>query len=159
MTLAARMREILSRAGTGQLYQTHTLDGEELNHGVRGIERRALVRLDDFQGKRVLDLGCASGSETLWAAEMGATYALGIDFVPTYLVALTELAAAWNENHASSRDDVPGASVVYVEGGADSPYTAETLAENRWRAEFLGRTPGNRYDPRPLRPLFRLERL
>ena len=60
-------------------YQTHTWKGEVLNQGIRGNERRQLVLPADLQGRRVLDLGCASGAECFWALEQGASSVCGVE--------------------------------------------------------------------------------
>jgi len=92
--LATQLRRILKKAPIS-LYQTHTLDGHELNVGIRGVERRALVDLADVRGRRVLDLGCATGAESLWAAEMGATHVLGIDVGVDQIEVFQWLRLAW----------------------------------------------------------------
>ena len=60
-------------------YQTHTWDGVILNKGIRGIERRALLRVEDIAGRRVVDLGCATGAESLAALEAGAIRVCGVE--------------------------------------------------------------------------------
>lgn len=60
-------------------YQTHTVGGVEVNRGIRGIERRNFIRMDDVVGKRILDLGCATGAECFWAVESGAREAVGLE--------------------------------------------------------------------------------
>lgn len=76
LTIAEKMRRVLAEATR---YQTHTWKGEVLNAGIRGVERRAHIRLDDVRGHRVLDLGCATGAESLWAAEQGAAAVCGVE--------------------------------------------------------------------------------
>lgn len=189
-------REVLARHD-GPLYQTHTHLGVELNEGIRGTERRALVDLADVRGRRVLDLGCATGAELLWAVEEGAARAFGIERHGPHYFTLYELMmrleplhvfAFWNDlarwtpldscpyvrdfeadtvfafaisHHLGYRpiwEEVPSATVAYVEGGGGSPYTAADLSRNGWTATLLGRTPGNRASFEPSRPLFRLVR-
>jgi hypothetical protein len=84
MTLEERLRGVIAHLPI-VLYQTHTLHGVELNEGSRGVERRSFVNLADVKGKRVLDLGCASGAESFWALEQGATEVLGLDLAPEHI--------------------------------------------------------------------------
>ena len=60
-------------------YQTFTFQNEELNKGIRKNERREFIDLKDIEGKHILDLGCATGAECLWAVENSALSATGID--------------------------------------------------------------------------------
>ena len=72
------IRKIITDSGHN-MYQTHTWEGEPLNAGIRGVERRELIIMSDIRRKRILDLGCATGSESIWAYENGAQCAMGID--------------------------------------------------------------------------------
>jgi len=176
------------------IYQTFTYGGLELNRGLRANERRKLIDLNDIRNKNVLDLGCATGAECMWAVENGAARALGIDINDDNILMFNHIIEILNEdsffggrvgcmkydlnNHLPSFaikfntvfcfaitqyiqyrriwNEVPGQIVVYVEGGADSNYTEESLTDERFVAKFLGHTPSNREDQRPLRPFFRL---
>jgi hypothetical protein len=60
-------------------YQTFTFQNEELNKGIRKNERREFIDLEDIKNKHILDLGCATGAECLWAVEKNALSAIGID--------------------------------------------------------------------------------
>lgn len=91
MTTMERMRAILD--SVAWLYQTHTWRGQVVKEGVRGTERRYLLRLDDIEGKAVLDLGCSTGAESLWAMEKGASLVCGVDRDSESLRVLGELAA------------------------------------------------------------------
>jgi len=66
-------------AHEGSIYQTHTWGGEILNKGIRGIERRSSILTSDLKDKFVLDLGCATGSESIWALECGAKGVVGLE--------------------------------------------------------------------------------
>lgn len=82
MTIAEEMRSILATR-SGPHYQTHTWRGERLNLGVRGIERRDLIHPTALVGRRVLDLGCATGAECIWAVEHRRAAAVcGVELVP-----------------------------------------------------------------------------
>ncbi len=54
--------------------------------------------------------------------------------------------------------EVSGVTVVYVEGGADSGYTEETLSDDIFEASLLGYVENHTKDPNKRRPLFRLIR-
>jgi len=95
MKLEDRLRKIIAGLPI-VLYQTHTLLGVELNLGVRGVERRAMVNPADLKGKRVLDLGCASGAESFWAMEQGAVEVLGIDLHQEHISICEQLRAEYN---------------------------------------------------------------
>lgn len=73
-----RLQEVI-RESKCVMYQTHTYQGEKLNEGLRGIERRSFIDLNDIKGKKIIDLGCATGAECFWAIEQGARNALGFD--------------------------------------------------------------------------------
>lgn len=90
----AAMRAILAQHATehGRPYQTHTWGGQELNQGIRGIERRAMIRTEDVLDRRVLDLGCATGAETIWAYGEGANHALGLEQRPENVLTALRLA-------------------------------------------------------------------
>lgn len=60
-------------------YQTMTWGGSIVKNGLRGIERRSFIDLSNINGKSILDVGCATGAEMLWAIENGAISATGID--------------------------------------------------------------------------------
>lgn len=176
------------------LYQTHTYKGEILNEGLRGIQRRALINLDDIKGKDVMDLGCATGAECIWALEQGANLAVGIERGEKQVELFKKLAGAIEENlnrrlvilqqdlkqgvplltfeidtlfcysithHLGYRaiwHDVPGVKTVYVEGGADSNYSQESLTDKIFTAELLGYVENNAQNSEKKRPLFRLTR-
>ena len=191
MKTADRLRQIL-RLHQQPLYQTHTHRGQVLLPGIRGLDRRQLIRPEDLAGRTVLDLGCATGAESLWAAEQGAAGVLGLECDAAMIATFRAMAAAlklrttvtcrqWDLRAGLPPDlpahetilalaitqycgyralwqEVPGATVVYCEGGADSPYSAASLSGDGWRAELLGRTAASATDPRLLRPFFRLTR-
>ncbi len=72
------LRECISKQNI-TFYQTFTFQNEELNKGIRKNERRAFIDLNDIKDKHILDLGCATGAECLWAAENGALSSTGVD--------------------------------------------------------------------------------
>jgi len=76
--IGAKIKNVLGEH-KGAIYQTHTWGGEVLNNGIRGIERRSHILLCDLKDKCVLDLGCATGSECIWALESGAKGVVGIE--------------------------------------------------------------------------------
>lgn len=53
-------------------------------------------------------------------------------------------------------ENVPGATVAYVESGVPCPWDATSLSRNGWRAELLGWAPNNSEDRRKHRGVFRL---
>jgi len=61
-------------------------------------------------------------------------------------------------NYRKIWKEIPSVKVVYIEGGADSPYTEKSLTDEMFTAKLIGRTTGNRQDSRLRRPLFRLVR-
>ena len=77
-SVGARIQKILQEFPE-TIYQTHTWRNEILHHGIRGLDHRGLVDWDDLLGKRVLDIGCATGANCIWAMERGATEVMGID--------------------------------------------------------------------------------
>ena len=74
-------------------YQTHVWGGEPLNAGICGLERQAFWKPEDFAGKSVLDLGCATGSDLFRALELGAAEAAGIELHPRNVQLAQALAA------------------------------------------------------------------
>lgn len=100
---ADTFRRILA-AAAGKVYQTHVVDGEQVNQGDRCRARQALYLPADFAGARVLDLGCATGADLFWAVEHGAALAVGIEHGPPQLATLRALIAA-----------SPGAPVVALD--------------------------------------------
>lgn len=91
MKTIERLRRILSSV---PCYQTHTYRGEVVNEGIRGNERRALIRAADVRDKAILDLGCATGAECLWALEEGARSVCGVDERGDLLTAFGKLLSA-----------------------------------------------------------------
>lgn len=55
--------------------------------------------LPDFQGKRVLDLGCGYGWHCMYAAEHGAAAVTGVDLSEKMLRVAGEKTAAWQREH------------------------------------------------------------
>lgn len=72
------LKECISKQNI-TFYQTFTFKNEELNKGIRKNERRNFIDLNDIQDKHILDLGCATGAECLWAVENKALSATGVD--------------------------------------------------------------------------------
>jgi len=79
MNVYEELKKVIDSHKAHPFYQTHTWGGKVINKGIRGIERRELINLDDIKGKRVLDLGCSTGAESIWAMENGAAHVLGLD--------------------------------------------------------------------------------
>lgn len=191
------LKEVIDSHKSHPFYQTHTWEGVELNNGIRGVERRKHILIDDIVGKNILDLGCSTGAETIWAIEMGAKKAYGLDKEPEKIKIANELIGALKKSLISENEidlkcdqrdlsnelllanwcntvfcfaitqylgyrkiwhEVPGASVIYVEGGGDSGYTEESLTDDKFIAKKIAMTPANNEDKRLIRPLFRLTR-
>ena len=193
MIIYDALKKVIDKHKAHPFYQTHTWGGKKINKGIRGIERRDLIDKWDIKGKRILDLGCSTGAESIWAMEMGAASALAIEVSKDKVVILEELFLSLHKNgitnlHYQHKDlnatldfnqsfdtifcfavtqylkyrkiwhEVPSATVIYVEGGGDSGYTAESLTDDKYVAEKIGMTPGNSEDMRLIRPLFRLKK-
>jgi cyclopropane fatty-acyl-phospholipid synthase-like methyltransferase len=194
------IKEVLKKCLDDQninFYQTFTINGEEINQGIRKNERRTFIDLKDILNKNILDLGCATGAECVWAVEKGANSATGIDKgeeqIQTFKNVIQCLNFAQspfnNKINAISFDlnqkidnklfnnkidtifcfainqyvgyrklwyDIPEASVIYVEGGADSGFTENNLTDAIYIAKYLGNTPSNSKNYEQRRPFFKL---
>ncbi|HIB85060.1 MAG TPA: DUF1698 domain-containing protein [Chromatiaceae bacterium] len=171
----------------GTFYQTHTFGKEVLVEGIRGIERRDSILVDDIKDKVVLDLGCATGSECLWSLEQGAKKVIGIDSGVEQINTLSKIAKLFKgklithnlnlihnkvelgievgtmfcfsiTHHIKFRKiwhEIAGVKVVYVEGGADSNYTEESLTDELFIAKFVKHIPNNSINKKEVRPLYR----
>jgi 2-polyprenyl-3-methyl-5-hydroxy-6-metoxy-1,4-benzoquinol methylase len=75
---------------TAEYYLHHDREGKAVGYGadgledfhrgeVRAVDRDILERID-FNGKRVLDIGCGRGEAVKYAAEHGAAEVRGVDF-------------------------------------------------------------------------------
>lgn len=76
------------------------------HHGTTAGILRTMSSID-FQGKRVLDMGCGTGVLGILAAKMGAEYVLGIDIEP------------WAVENAIENAARNGVSMQVLEGGKE----------------------------------------
>jgi len=91
MSVYNELKEIIKKHKAHPFYQTHTWGGKVINKGIRGIERRKLIDLKDIKGKRILDLGCSTGAESIWAVENQAFAALAMEKDPEKIKIVDEL--------------------------------------------------------------------
>lgn len=179
----AEYAEMRVQATGSRFGSLHGVPCHDIYHGgrllVQGhrdvLDRRALIDRADMQGRRVLDMGCNLGADSLYAHEMGATVE-GWDHEPSLVTSALRLAVAfgygimfrvadvsspprgeWDtgfcfsvHEHADVRQAMQQCRVVYMETHRNSP--PPTRLTDGWSVELRGRTDRGR------RRLYRLER-